>query len=459
MLTVKSVMGILLTAIPAILMFLLLYSVLSKKEPQSIKNRLKRGVKFLPLVIVVAAVGGIFAFGYQKVNDLTTASIRIGYNFPQASKGLAPSGIHLDVNEILGEKVLAETISRGGWSDITTEDLKNTLSITNLNPQSSVSAEKQYLSTEYKVSYAASPQTRNINGDELLTILSQTYQDFFTVKYGRKYNTINSDFSGLPELDYLDVYTYLKCRINNVADYMEMCSDVQSSSFVSGKTDESFKSVAEKARIYRDNALERYRGYILKYGISKDKGQYISRLNYDNQILNKSYMNNLVAYNARLAAIDLYDRDITTAVLVPTRDKDGEYYQSKTKIGTDYFAADANTYLEYVTDRQLDIETNNFIIQSFLEGSADSVNVKKADEMISELQTQIIQISKLAEDTIRDYDTRNSENNLSFTLDTNSKSKVPGLREALFYSALVFIMAFATAFAGIGKPIRKKAGE
>lgn len=459
MLTVKSVMGILLTAIPAILMFLLLYSVLSKKEPQSIKNRLKRGVKFLPLVIVVAAVGGIFAFGYQKVNDLTTASIRIGYNFPQASKGLAPSGIHLDVNEILGEKVLAETISRGGWSDITTEDLKNTLSITNLNPQSSVSAEKQYLSTEYKVSYAASPQTRNINGDELLTILSQTYQDFFTVKYGRKYNTINSDFSELPELDYLDVYTYLKCRINNVADYMEMCSDVQSSSFVSGKTDESFKSVAEKARIYRDNALERYRGYILKYGISKDKGQYISRLNYDNQILNKSYMNNLVAYNARLAAIDLYDRDITTAVLVPTRDKDGEYYQSKTKIGTDYFAADANTYLEYVTDRQLDIETNNFIIQSFLEGSADSVNVKKADEMISELQTQIIQISKLAEDTIRDYDTRNSENNLSFTLDTNSKSKVPGLREALFYSALVFIMAFATAFAGIGKPSRKKAGE
>lgn len=458
LLTLKSVTKILLLVILIILAVVLLYSVLSKKQPLGIRIRMKRWVVLLPAVAGVTVLFTCLTVAYRKIDDLTSASIRIGYNYPEASKGLAPNGIHLDVDEILSEDVLEETISRGGWENVTTDDLKSALSIKNLNPQDSVSVDKQYLSTEYKVNYLASPQTWQINGEELLVVLSQTYQDYFDEKYGRKYNVINNDFSEIPNLDYLDVYTYLKCRINNISDYMDMCSSVQSSSFVSTKTNESFKSISQKAQTYRGNALERYRAYVLNYGISKDKGQYISRLNYDNQTLNKRYMNNLVAYTTRLAAIDMYDRDITTVVLVPTRDKDGEFYQSRTKIGTDYFAAEADEYLTVVTDRQLDIETNNYIIQKFMNGNATSESIAKADSMIADLQTQIVQISQLAEDTIRDYETRHSDNNLSFSSE-NPETLLEEVKSSLPYIVLVFVMASVIAFSGVDILNRKKAGE
>lgn len=455
MLTIRSVMRIILIAVPVILALLLLGGLLSNRQPLGLRERLRKGrARWLPVIgITVLCVAA--AFSYLRINESTTASMRIGFNYPEASKGLTPNGIHLNVDEILSDHVLTETVRRGGW-DVTTDELRNTLSVTNLNPQSSVSAERQYLSTEYNISYQMSAQTRHINGDELLTVLTQSYQDYFNEQYGRKYNTISSDFAGMTELDYLDVYTFLRCRINNVADYMEMCANVQSSSFVSGNTNESFRSVAEKARIYRDNALERYRAYVLNYGISRDKGGYVSRLNYDNQMLNRRYMNNLVAYTVRLAAIDMYDRDITTAVLVPTRDEDGEYYQSRTKIGTDYFAAEANGYLEYVTDRQLEIETNNYVIGSFSNGTATAENTKRADEMIAELQSQITQISKLAEDTIRDYETRNSEHNLSFTPGGNGPNQIIGFNEMMLYAAVILVMAFAVACSGAVSPGRRR---
>lgn len=456
MYTVRPILKMLLLAIPAVCGLLVFIRILAGKQPLDIRGGIKRCVKALPFVLAVSVLGGFLCLAYMRAGAPYTSSFKMIFTYPQASKGLTPSGTTLDVSEIFSEEVLQKTLDTGYFGDLTMEELKSTLRINNVKQRGRISADDLYVSTEYRISYLASEQTASIDKNLLVKTLSDTYYELFKEKYGRKTDVLQDDYAEIEELDYLDVNRYLNSRINAVIDYMEMCSK-ENSTFVSDATKESFASVQDKAKNFKDVSLERYRAYVLKYGISKDREQYISRLNYENHIKNVDYMKNLASYRVRLDAIERYDGDITRAVLVPTVDEEGKFYQSRTKIGTDYFAKGANNHLEYATDIQLRIETNNYYIQSLSTALGDMTNRQKASEMVEGLKEEIMTISRLAKETVEDYDIQTSNGYISFILPEENTGIRPYLKKTVLYAAAVFAGMLVTVFLGSGVfPKRKK---
>lgn len=443
--------------IPILLVLILFIQILRKQNPIKIRERVRRCIKALPLILIVTLVGGGVAAGYQLVSADMHTSCKIGFTYPTASKGLTPNKTKLDVDEILSDEVLEAAIENGGLTGLETYELKEALKLRNVWQKNSVTAENYYISTEYMLNYQATKATQGFGGTAILKAVYEAYYNYFLEKYGRKVNVISDDLSGLEELDYLDIHTYLSRRVNNIIDYMNLCQN-ENASFVSGKTQESFQSVSAKATNLRDVSLERYEAYVLRNGLSKDKESYISRLNYNNQMLNVKYMKNLATYNVRLEAIKKYAGDITTAVLVPSRDKDGEFYQSRTKIGTDYFAYDADRYLDYATDRQSEIQQNNYRIEMLSAERGGQSAEKHAETMIASLKKEITELGQLAVQTVQDYDDQVMNDYVSVSYADETNKLVSLVKAAVKYAFVLFVLASLIAFAGEKIKLGKKWG-
>lgn len=441
--------------IPALLVLMLLIQIFRKQNPVKLKERFRRCMKALPLILIVTIAGGAVAGVYQMVSANLYDSCKIGFTYPTASKGLTPNGTKLDVEEALSDEVLEKAIANGNLTGLEPYELRQALKIRNALQKNSITAENYYLSTEYVLDYEATKATQGFDSTKILKSVYEAYYQYFVEKYGRKVYAISDDFSELEDLDYLDIHTYLKRRVNNIIDYMGLCRN-ENSSFVSEKTQESFHSISTKASDFRDVSLEQYEAYVLRNGLSKDKERYISRLNYDNQMLNVKYLKNVASYNVRLEGIRKYDGDITTAVLVPSRDKDGEFYQSRTKIGTDYFAYDADKYLEYATNHQLQIQQNNYRIEMLSADNGGEAETEHAEMMIADLKEEIIKLGKLAVETVQDYDDQvmNDYISVSYRDETNKWTSL--IKKVIEYAGVIFVLAFLAVFAGEKIKLRKK---
>lgn len=411
--TIRPILKLLLFAPLVICGILFAAQAVSQKQLPQIKEGLQRYGKAVPRILLVSILCGALCMGFFMTGMPYSGSFRMSFTYPKASKGLTPNSTTLDASEILSNEVLERAVENEKLGNLSVGELKNTLGIGNVKARDRVSVDELYVSTEYEVSYNASKRTASLDKDVLLKAVSDAYYEYFTESYGRKTDVLEEDYSGVTDLDYLDVHKYLDSQINNVIEYMDMCS-AENATFVSDVTQESFGSIKDKAKNFQDVSLERYQAYVLKYGLSHNSGQYISRLNYENRVTNVEYLKNLAAYRVRIAAIDRYDGDITRAVLVPTRDEDGEFYQSRTKIGTDYFAADANARLEAATANQLNIETNNYHIQSLSTATGGDAQREEADKMVEALKKEISSITNQAIETIEDYDAQTANGYISF---------------------------------------------
>lgn len=455
MFTIRPIFKILLLALPALAGLMSAFRILWQSQPLQMKEGIHRCIKKIPVVLAASVFMGILCMLYLRSGMPYSDSFKMGFTYPKASKGLTPNSTTMDVSEIFSSDVLEKVVQTGEFGEVSADDIKDTLSIDHVKQRDGVSTDDLYVSTEYVVSYIASDRTASLDKDILLKAVADSYYEYFTSRYGRKTDVLKGDYSEVSELDYLDVDKYLKSRINAVIEYMQMCSN-ENSTFVSDVTKESFGSVMDKAKNFLNVSLERYEAYVLKYGLSKNHEQYISRLNYENRIENVEYMKNLAAYNVRISAIERYDGDITRAVLVPSRDTGGEFYQSRTKIGTDYFAAQANDRLNFAANNQLNIETNNYHIQSLSAAAGGDTQKKRADEMVEDLKQEIIDISNQAIQTVEDYDTQTSNGYISFAFQDETTFMRSCIKKAVLYTAAVFVVLSAAVFAGVEFTGRKK---
>ncbi|MDE6890930.1 MAG: hypothetical protein K2P50_03955 [Lachnospiraceae bacterium] len=455
MYAVRPILKLLLLSALAVCGLLFAVNILRGKQPLQAKDGIRRCIKAFPGVAAAAVLGGVLCMAFLKGEEPYFESFKMGYTYPQASKGLTPNGTTLDVREIFCDEVLEAAISRMNVGNLSPDEIRNTLSINNVKQQSGVSVDNLYVSTEYNISYNASKKTASFDKDILIQAITDSYYDYFVSGYGRKTDILEDDFSEIYDLDYLDINSYMEGKADAIIEYMEMCR-TENSTFVSEATQESFGSVRDKAKNFKNVSLYRNKAYILKYGISKDKEQYISRLNYGNRLENVEYMKNLAAYRVRLSAIERYEGDITRAVLVPTRDESGEFYQSRTKIGTDYFADDANRHLRYATGNQLNIETNNYYIERISASEGGTAHRSKADEMVENLKAELVEISRLAVETVKDYDERTSNGYISFSAQDERAFARSCLKKTALYTAALAGAMFGVIFTGGPFRQRKK---
>lgn len=415
-----------LLLIPAVFFVVILLLVMGqgKKNMLQLAKRRASGLKRkIALILVLSiAYAGIYLLT-EQLRLSVQASAVISFNYQEASSGLTPNGTRFNASEILSDDVLSTAISNGNFNNVSVDDLRSRLEVVPVTAGETLSVDQSYISTEYQLIYYAGWNTRHLKPQDVVDMVAHAYYDDFINTYSRKTNILEMDYGELEDADYLDIVDYFSAKANSLYNYASVLSS-ENVSFQSEDTGETFSSIAEKVQNFSDVQLERYEAFVLTYGISDNKSQYIARLNYNNRITSTSYLRNVAAHEVYLEAIDLYQRDMATVVLVPSEDTEGQYYMSRTKIGVDYFADEAEKTMQQAADQQLEIETNNYTINQLLSAGSSDTAAAQADAMVESLKSEYESLYQLMIQTLEEYD-RNTTNDY-INIQMSSASHISG---------------------------------
>lgn len=409
----EVLLGYVVILIPAIVILgIVLLAVLrpEKNLARTVQGNLRLWRGKLPVMILCGLLFFAVCAGKEVLRHRLASSVTINYNYPEASVGQNPNGTKFTaMNDILSDEVMNELIAACGLENMTAEELRKGFKVTPININEAVSLEQPYVATEYVVRYEASFDRPNVRPQKIMEEFSEIYREFFASTYAMNTSALNLDFGRLEDVDYLDVTTILSSMATNLQVYLSECGN-ENRSFVSEATGESFSSLNQKLSNFIDIAMENYWAFVLKNGISNDKSQYIGKLNYDNRNLNTDYRKSLALYQIYLEAVEMYQRDLATIVLVPTRDENGEFYMSRTKLGVDDFSQGAENASANASNLALEIEGNNHTIRQLQQNNADNFMVAEAEEMIASLKTELSALSEAAVETIKEYEEKSSNN-------------------------------------------------
>lgn len=376
--------------------------LLATRTPDKKKARLRQAPKkvwALALVLAIVYVGCFM--GVRQMQSNLEGSITIGLNYARASRGQYPNGTRFNTYDILSDEVLEKAIADADMGDLTPRRLRETLSVEPLEA-GTVSAERYYVATEYVLNYTATKYTQHLDSAVVVEAVASAYYDSFIQQYSRKTVVMEPDFSRVEEVDYLDKVELLDKFAADISGYLDMCGDESKTyAYADGET---FNSLAAKVDSLSEVELERLESYILVKGLSRNADQQLSKLNYLNLMKDIKADKNSASYNIYLEAIEMYEQDMATVVLVPTRDEDGEFYMSRTKVGVDIFADKAEDYSKEASSAKSYISANNYAISQLSASSATEADYATADAMVEAICTNLSAYAQKGLAMVEEYD-------------------------------------------------------
>ena len=327
----------------------------------------------------------------------------VSYNYPEASQGLNPNGTKFAVSEMTSEELLGKTIEEEGITEVTTGQLKECLKVEPVRTDTEVSLEQPYINTEYVVQLSQKNGKINAEPNQMLSGYIDQLEEMIMEKYSRKTDRLKLNFDGLKEGGLSGRGQNIRLGSSrNTGFYGRVQRRKQQ--FHSQATGESFGSLEKKVSNFRSISLENFNAFVLENGLSKNREQYIGKLNYDNLLLDVEYLKNRAAYRIYLEAIDMYERDMASIVLIPTRDTAGEFYMSRTKIGVDNFSNLANQAIDVSKEMLSKIENNSYTAAQLRDSVQTDTAVAKAEEMLLSLQQQLTALSDTALAAVEEFD-------------------------------------------------------
>lgn len=251
----------------------------------------------LAILAVLLVSAGTATFSHQ----LSSAPVSlIGFNYPNAEKGLTPNGDKLDVNTIKNPAVIEAALTKLGYSLKEVDSIRNAISIDGVIPTDvvdKISVYKQalensgsiqvaqsmlnveYFPTKYKVTFDFTKT--NFGDDEAAQVINtilECYRDYFFEQYGYSESIGNSllavDYSDYDYLVAVDTYT------DTLISLQEKVNALRGRNFRSTQTGYSFEDLSNSistARAYDADALT---AYILSNSVITNKGNMVSFYEY-----------------------------------------------------------------------------------------------------------------------------------------------------------------------------------
>ena len=396
---------------------------------QAVRERLHH--KFLIALLLAAYLAAYSACSY--VYNSNQAAMGIKLNYEEASRGQNPNRTRFNASQILSDEILSEVIRRGDY-DVTTDQLAACLHLSSVFDNSGLGdVESLKVATEYWVNCSAEVTQYGIRSQEVLSLLADVYYEYFLQNYAENDRILELDLSGMEGLDYMDLDDFLEMKASELSNYIRNLS-YEDSSFRQENTGETFGSLAEKIDNFSNVELERYRSFVLQNGLSTDRGEYSTRMDYENRLLQVRYEKNMAAYNVRLEAIDLYDRQMARIVLVPTSDLNDQLYMSRTKIGVDNFANEADDYLQKATDLKKQMEHKQYADSQIQNSTALSSIYAQADSMVDTMKAELTDLAAQAKKLSDDYLQEKRNGYLYITASQSSLQSQLALKKSLIYS-------------------------
>ena len=401
-LDILTIFKYLLYAIP-ILFFVFVGVYYESRRRRGEKTVWKKQIGKKALVIVFFTV--LYCGSYlimELVEKQVQASTIIGFNYAEASKGLYPNNTRFNTYDILDDEILNEVLATGEFGNISVETLRSALSVEPLDAGEELSSEQYYVSTEYVLRYQAKMNTIHLPARKLVDTIANIYHQQFLEKYSRKSNILELDFTEYDQADFLDQIDMLEVMASNVVEYLNMMN-IEAPLYFS-ETGETFASIASKVKNYQEVELERLASYVLTNGIARDKSQLLSKLGYENRMKIISYMKNMASYQVRLETIDMYERDMASIVLVPTRDEKGEFYMGRTKVGVDNFAKQADEAIQTAKQIQTDILSNQYAMNQIHTLELQESDLETMQRLMNEAKEKLFSFTEEGRQLVLNYD-------------------------------------------------------
>ena len=180
-------------------------------------------------------------------------------------------------------------------------------------------------------------------------------------------------------------------------------------------TTNNFTTLGKKLSNIVDYDLPNAMAFVIEGGVARDPAMLSSILEYKNKIDSISYRKSMAYYDASKNGISLYEKSMTSVVMIPTTDELSEYYMSRTKTAMDTMARNADTCLSDATEYQSDIVSTNYVIQKIHDCTTDAQRLTEAQAMVNSLERAINQISDDLFVLDKAYIKYKSQNYISFT--------------------------------------------
>lgn len=393
------------------------------------------------LIFVIVMTGMFGIFNHMKSKQYAMAVVSLNYS--EASQAQNSNGTRYNMSEIICDEVVDKAIEIGAFEDVTVKQLKNCLSVYPY-VQGDVNDKSNYhISTEFVVEYYASKHTQHLDAENVIKLITSAYKEYYIEKYTDNYSLANNeDEPDYSQLEYMDIVTYFSKEATSILNYLYGLGE-KGPSFVT-ENNTTFNSIAGKVYQFKQTQIEQnLKSLVLQYGIVKDKDTYIDRLSYQNMNTDFDRQKNQASYNLCNKAIDMYSREMTRVVLVPTWDESGKYYMGRTKVGIDELSVLATVYSDNVASNEKDIMNNDLVIEKIKGHDGDTFAKVEADALIESIDKSLENFTVEAINAGREF--ANYRMNQCIAVSISGVSLFSELKTIVIFAFIAYISAMLYA--------------
>lgn len=395
------------------------------------------------LVFTFVLTGVFGVFNHMKSKQFVTAVVSLNYS--EASLAQNSNGTRYNMTEIICDEVVEKAIEMGAFEDVTVKELKKCLCVYPY-VQGDVNDEANYhISTEFVVEYHASKDTEHLNAENVITLITSAYKDYYIEKYTDNFSlTEQEEKPDFSKMEYMDIVVYFNKETTSVLNYLYGMAE-KGPSFVTSNN-ATFHSIAGKVHQFKQTQIEEnLRSFVLQYGIARDKSGYIERLTHQNKNSDFDKQKDAVSFDLCNRAITMYSKEMTRVVLVPTWDETGKYYMGRTKVGIDELSIMATAFSDKVASTNMVMMDNSLVIDKMqAAGQNDTANAQ-ADALIASIDQSIDSFTAEAIKAGREYS--NHTMNQCIAVSISGVSLFSELKTVVIFAALAYAAALLLSVA------------
>lgn len=359
-----------------------------------------KGKMVLPLIIFVVILTAIFYV--NKKNELSTV---ISLNYEQAAKGMNPNQTRFNIYEMKSEEVMERAIALAGLQEVIEPDeLSEDIDIRETNSKKFDADDDTtyYISTSYIIDYKKNSKIKGITTYDMLNLICKAYNDYFHDNYVGNKSVLHYSLDDVDGLEYVEIGNYFTRITDQIIRYMDVRNE-ESPTFRSAETGETFQSLRNMVNNTKNYSVQKYISHVNETGLAKNSSHYLQTLLYRESMYDMAYKKSMIGYNVRKQGVVNYDSSMIGTVMIPSIDKNNEYYMSRTNTGTDYLAKAADEFLEDADFYKGEMLNNENIADNVATKSPTEADAAKADEMIKSIDKELRNLSILADKTDKDY--------------------------------------------------------
>lgn len=414
----------------------------------------KTNIVLSALVFMLCAALAFFVFRRD------TATVTLSLNYQEASKGQNPNSTRFNIYEFKSPEVVEAAIRSAGLEGkVDPEDMIDHIDIDEAYAPKEFDIDDEnsyYICTSYKIKYSKNRHMKYIDAEQMLELICQAYNNYFHNAYVGSRTVLNYEPGDVSDMEYIEIGKLMVRRTDQMIRYIQQRIN-ENATFRSDETGESFQTIEKMLQNVEDYSIKKYSAFAEENGMTKESDHYVRTLTYKNFASDIRYRKLMIDYNVRKESVANYDEAMIGTVMIPSVNDSDDYYMSRTNIGTDYLTKQADTALEDSVWLQREMIGVDDIISKVNASNASEEDYERADEMITNVQSELVNVTRIADATDKEYLKHTTKDYLTFTFVDDIAGRIALIRDILL-ATVIFMIFTCIMFYFIDGYIRSRGG-